>query len=104
VPQTSLTMTGTGFGINDYTSQVRVGNWACDRMCSLAIECVLLLSNVFSCYRMCSLAIECVLLLSNVFSCKRESGTGRERRRLACLTLLSLTIESVLYIECVLLL
>jgi hypothetical protein len=42
------------------------------RMCSLAVECVLLLQNVFSCYRiyttnsadhehrMCSLTIECV--------------------------------------------
>jgi hypothetical protein len=38
------------------------------RMCSLTIECVLLLSNVFSYYRMCSLTVECVLLLSNVFS------------------------------------
>ena len=36
---------------------------AYERMCSLAIECVLLLYTVFSCYRMCSLAIECVLVL-----------------------------------------
>jgi hypothetical protein len=43
-------------------------------MCSLTLECVLLLTiecvllreNVFSYYRMCSLAIECVLLLQNV--------------------------------------
>ena len=33
------------------------------RMCSLAIECVLLRSNVFSYYSMCPLTIECVLLL-----------------------------------------
>ena len=32
-------------------------------LCSLTIECVLLLQNVFSYYRMCSLTIECVLLL-----------------------------------------
>ena len=34
------------------------------------IECVpfLLLKNVFSYYRMCSLAVECVLLLQNVFA------------------------------------
>jgi len=32
------------------------------------IECVLLLSNVFSYYRLCSLTKECVLLLQNVFS------------------------------------
>ena len=29
----------------------------CYRMCSLAIECVLLLQNVFSYYRMCSLTL-----------------------------------------------
>ena len=33
------------------------------RMCSVTIECVLLLQNVFSYYRMFSVAIECVLLL-----------------------------------------
>jgi len=30
IPQTSLTMTGTGFGINDYTSRVRIGDFACE--------------------------------------------------------------------------
>ena len=49
--------------------------FSCYRMCSLAIECVLLLQNVFSCYRMCSLAIECVLLLQNVFSFYRITET-----------------------------
>ena len=33
------------------------------RMCSLTIECVLLLQNMFSYYRICSLTIECALLL-----------------------------------------
>jgi hypothetical protein len=37
-------------------------------MCSLTIEWVVLLQNVFSYYRMCSLTTECVLLLQNVFS------------------------------------
>jgi hypothetical protein len=32
------------------------------RICSLTIECALLLENGFSYYRMCSLTIECVLL------------------------------------------
>jgi len=38
-------------------------------MCSLTIDCVLVLYNVFSYGRMCSLTIDCVLLLQNVFSC-----------------------------------
>ena len=33
------------------------------KMCSLAIECVLLLQNVFFYYRMCSFTIKCVFLL-----------------------------------------
>jgi len=37
------------------------------QMCSLTIECVLLLQNVFSYYRMCSLTIECVLLLMIIY-------------------------------------
>jgi len=60
-----------------------------NRMCSLTIECVLLLQNVFShqeltkagrrwrCvsyYRMCSLTIECVLLLQYVFSLGAHQG------------------------------
>ena len=52
-----------------------------DRMCSLTIECVLLLQNVFSYYRMCSPPIECVLLLSNVFSCCRTSRRQRRSRK-----------------------
>jgi len=41
----------------------RTGATIYNRMCSLMIECVLSLFNVFSHYRMCSLIIECVLLL-----------------------------------------
>ena len=37
-------------------------------MCSLTMECVLLLWNVSSYYGMCPLTMECVLLLWNVFS------------------------------------
>ena len=30
VPQQSLTMTGTGFGLADYTSHVRIGEYGCE--------------------------------------------------------------------------
>ena len=30
VPQQSLTMTGTGFGVADYTSHVRIGEYGCE--------------------------------------------------------------------------
>jgi len=51
------------------------------------IECVLLLQNVFSYYRMCSLTIECVLLLSVLFVGERGSPEGereREEREFVC--------------------
>ena len=49
VPQTSLTMTGTGFGIHDYTSQVRIGNWACEAsawVSDTAVQCKVSSSSV----------------------------------------------------------
>ena len=54
------------------------------RMCSLSVECVLFLQNVFSFYRMCSLSIECVssgicvLFLQNVFSFYRMCSLSIE--------------------------
>jgi len=74
-------------GVTDCLSSegVLIGTFVCYRMCSLPIECVLFLQNVFSfyrmtgvtdclssegvligtfvCYRMCSLPTECVLFL-----------------------------------------
>jgi len=47
------------------------------RMCSLTIECALLLSNVFSYYRMCSLTIECVLLHVTDSVVIREGARGQ---------------------------
>ena len=47
-------------------------------MCSLTIECVLLLQIVFSYCRLCSLTTECVLLLENVFSYYRMCSLTTE--------------------------
>ena len=54
-------------------------------MCSLPVECVLLLQNVFPYYRMstchhhlCSLTTECVPLLQNVFSYYRMCSLTTE--------------------------
>ena len=51
-------------------------------MCSLTMECVLLLRNVFSySYRMCSLTTEYVLLLlQNAFSYYRMCSPGSDVR------------------------
>ena len=48
-------------------------------MCSLTVECVLLLWDVFSYYGMCSLTMGCVLLLWDVFSysCKKKQITDK---------------------------
>jgi hypothetical protein len=49
VPQQSLTMTGTGFGINDYTSHVRIGDWACEAsawVADSAVRCKVSTSSV----------------------------------------------------------
>ena len=48
-------------------------------MCSLTIECVLLLYNVFSYYRMCSLTVECFLLGADRMLSARSERERAER-------------------------
>jgi len=59
-PPTGTVSGGNMGGEGDAVIQVA---HAYTRMCSLAIERLVLLWNVFSHYRMCSLTVECVLLL-----------------------------------------
>ena len=75
------------------------------RVCSLTAECVLLLQNAFSYYRMCSLTIECVLLpsLQSVFSYYRMCSqcvlrNWRRRSREQCQTS-SPSIECVFLLQ-----
>ena len=56
-----------GLYIGPVEKNVLMARQVYDRMCSLAVECVLLPKNVLMARRvydrMCSLAVECVLLL-----------------------------------------
>ena len=48
-------------------------------MCSVGIECVLQVQNVFCRYRMCSVDIECVLQVQTVFcryNCAMKTSDG----------------------------
>ena len=55
-------------------------------MCSLTIECVLLLQNVFSYNRMCSLTLECVLLhgITAVTQAQASLSNSRIPKVLVC--------------------